>query len=232
VDACASSPAEPLLRAPSIAPDPASGDGIGTSPGPSATGVPAGTPPPVIGHSVVATGTGTIKVRRPGSARFRTLGAAARIPVGSVVDARAGRATLVSALVSSGRVQSGTFWGSLFEVRQPKGGRGRVELYLRGGGLSACRRTATAAATAAGSARAAAVRKRPRRSLWGRDHHGRYRTHGSNSAATARGTRWQTVDTCAGTLTRVLSGSVSVRDRVRHRTVIVRAGHHYRAKRR
>jgi hypothetical protein len=45
-----------------------------------------------------------------------------------------------------------------------------------------------------------------------------------------RGTRWVTVDRCDGTLTRVTEGAVSVRDKVRHRTVLVRAGHSYLAK--
>jgi hypothetical protein len=38
------------------------------------------------------------------------------------------------------------------------------------------------------------------------------------------------VDRCGGTLTKVTNGSVAVRDLVRHRTVVVRAGHSYVAK--
>jgi hypothetical protein len=38
------------------------------------------------------------------------------------------------------------------------------------------------------------------------------------------------VDRCDGTLTRVTEGAVAVRDKVRHRTVLVRAGHSYLAK--
>ena len=45
-----------------------------------------------------------------------------------------------------------------------------------------------------------------------------------------RGTRWLTVDRCDGTLTRVTHGAVSVRDFLRHRTVLVRAGHSYLAR--
>jgi hypothetical protein len=44
-----------------------------------------------------------------------------------------------------------------------------------------------------------------------------------------RGTRWVVSDRCDGTLTRVVSGSVTVRDRVRDKTVIVRAGGQYLA---
>jgi hypothetical protein len=228
-DACASAPAEPLLGAPAV--PAATGDnGQGDNgQGDDGQGDDQGDggPKPVAGHSVVATpARGTVRIKRPGRKHYTTLAAGASIPVGSVIDARSGRATLVSALDAAGAVQSATFWGSEFEVRQPKSGHGRVEIFLRGGGLSSCPKRAAAKAGTASIAR----RRKHRRSLWASDHHGRYRTHGSNSAATARGTRWQTVDTCAGTLTRVTNGSVSVRDQVRHRTVIVRAGHRYLAR--
>jgi len=68
------------------------------------------------------------------------------------------------------------------------------------------------------------------RRLWGSDSGGRFRTHGRHSQATVRGTRWLTVDRCDGTLTRVTRGAVSVRDHVRDRTVLVRAGHSYLAR--
>jgi hypothetical protein len=74
-----------------------------------------------------------------------------------------------------------------------------------------------------------AARKRPRRRLFG-NAHGRFRTRGRHSTATVRGTKWLTQDTCAGTLTVVDAGSVTVRDLVKHRTRIVRAGHRYLAR--
>jgi hypothetical protein len=46
-----------------------------------------------------------------------------------------------------------------------------------------------------------------------------------------RGTKWLTTETCAGTRTTVAAGAVSVLDKVRHRTVLVRAGHSYLARR-
>jgi hypothetical protein len=48
--------------------------------------------------------------------------------------------------------------------------------------------------------------------------------------ATVRGTLWETIERCEGTVTLVKQGSVSVRDLHRHRTVLVRAGHSYLAK--
>jgi hypothetical protein len=78
----------------------------------------------------------------------------------------------------------------------------------------------------AGASRARRVRR-----LWGRDKGGRFRTFGRHSHATVRGTRWLTEDRCNGTLTRVTDGSVVVRDTVRRRSVVVRAGRSYLARR-
>ena len=72
------------------------------------------------------------------------------------------------------------------------------------------------------------TRKRTSRHLWG-DGKGRFRTSGRFSSATVRGTRWVVSDRCDGTLTRVVRGSVTVRDGVRNKTVVVRAGGQYLA---
>ncbi len=77
---------------------------------------------------------------------------------------------------------------------------------------------------------AAAAKKKPKtRKLWG-DGSGSFRTRGQYSAATVRGTRWLVQDSCAGTLTRVTKGVVTVRDHVKRKTLIVRAGKKYLAK--
>ena len=44
-----------------------------------------------------------------------------------------------------------------------------------------------------------------------------------------RGTVWETIDRCDGTLTKVRRGRVAVRDFRRKKTVIVRAGKSYLA---
>ncbi len=76
----------------------------------------------------------------------------------------------------------------------------------------------------------AAAKKKPKtRKLWG-DGSGSFRTRGQYSAATVRGTRWLVQDSCAGTLTRVKKGMVAVRDNVRKKTIVLRAGKHYLAK--
>jgi hypothetical protein len=216
------------------APTPPPGKGAGPGPGPASGQDPApgkGKPsppllappaPPELGETLAAAPqAGNVLVRLPGSARAVALNDAASIPVGSIVDARKGTVELSSALPGD-HTQTGTFHGGLFEVRQPDGARGMTELILRGPRPDC---------TGAGTARAAAAStRRPPRGLWGRDDHGRFRTRGSNSVATVRGTAWYVGDRCDGTLTRVSKGSVSVRDLRRQRTVIVNAGHSYLAR--
>ena len=53
---------------------------------------------------------------------------------------------------------------------------------------------------------------------------------GQYSSATVRGTKWLVQDSCAGTLTRVANGVVSVNDQVRHKTITLRAGKKYLAR--
>jgi hypothetical protein len=67
--------------------------------------------------------------------------------------------------------------------------------------------------------------------LWGKGP-GQFRTKGRYAAATVRGTWWLTQDRCDGTLVRVRQGIVEVRDLVRKRTVLVRTGKSYLARKR
>ena len=53
---------------------------------------------------------------------------------------------------------------------------------------------------------------------------------GEYSTGASYGTDWITEDRCDGTLTTVLSGTVLVRDFGRRKTVLVRPGHPYLAK--
>ena len=204
---------------PSAAPLPAP---AAPSPLPGTELAPAPAAPPVLGRSVtLAPAGGTVFVRVPGATNPAALGDGASVPVGSIVDTRTGTVKLRSALPGA-TTQTGTFHGGRFEVRQPAGGHGMTELVLRGA-LPTC---------PAGGARAAAVaRRRPPRSLWGHDSHGHFRTRASNSVITVRGTTWFVSDRCEGTLTRVTSGSVAVRDVHTGRTVVVRAGQRHLARR-
>jgi len=192
------------------------------SPLPGTELAPAAPAPPVLERSVtLAPAGGTVLVRVPGATNVAALGDGASVPVGSIVDTRAGTVKLQSAL-PAGRTQTGTFHGGLFEVRQPAGGHGMTDLVLRGA-LPTC--------PAGGARAAAAARRRPPRSLWGHDSHGHFRTRASNSVITVRGTTWFVSDRCDGTLTRVTTGKVAVRDLHTGRTVVLRAGQHHLARR-
>jgi hypothetical protein len=174
---------------------------------------------PKLGKSVVvAPGDGNLFVRLPGRSKFVALAYGSELPVGAEVNAADGSVALTSEL-PGGKVQTARFGGGRFVIRQGRGGY--VDLYLRG---QACAHSGGKRAVAS------AARKRPKRRLWGSDNGGRYRTHGRNSHATVRGTRWVVGDSCAGTLTRVSSGSVVVRDEVRKKNVVLDAGDRYLAR--
>jgi hypothetical protein len=183
-------------------------------------------PTPALGKTVVvAPVSGTVKVKAPGTAGFVVLRAGGAVRAGAVVDTRAGEVALTTAL-PGGKTQTARFHGGVFGVRQSATGAGVTDIDLRGPALRCATRTAGARAAAVPS-----TAKPPRRrKLWGSDKGGRFRTHGRNSVATVRGTRWVTTDTCAGTRTTVTQGAVSVRDLRRKRTVLVRAGHSYVAR--
>jgi streptogramin lyase len=187
--------------------------------------------PPVLGESVnLHPLSGSVRVKAPGARTFHALGAGAQLPVGTTVDTRAGRIVLQSARDARGRTQNGTFWGGVFQIRQRKHGKGMTDLVLRGGGFSRCGAHRASVSVLARDAKKG--KRRVVRRLWGKDNHSRFRTHGRDSVATVRGTRWVTTDRCDGTLTRVTQGKVSVRDLHRKRSVLVSAGHAYLARHR
>ena len=184
---------------------------------------------PVLGSTIgAAPQSGSIEVKAPGSSDFTPLPDGASIPVGSTVDASNGAVNVVTAVGDKGAVQTATFRGAVFQVKQsPKAG-GLTDIYLRGGDFSVCRTQRSAPANT--HLLAKKKRRRAIRRLWGHDRGGRFRTHGRGAIATVRGTTWIVADHCDGTRTSVLSGAVSVRDKRRHKTVLVHAGHSYFAR--
>ncbi|MFL5895164.1 MAG: LCCL domain-containing protein [Thermoleophilaceae bacterium] len=99
-----------------------------------------------------------------------------------------------------------------------------AELALTGGNFGSC-------SAAAGSARAAAgSNTKTVRALWASGK-GRFRTKGRFSSATVRGTDWETIDRCDGTLTAVKAGAIVVRDFARKKSIVVKAGKSYLAAR-
>jgi hypothetical protein len=211
---------DPSSSAPDTTQDVSEGSGTEANHGNPATGL-----RPTLGSSVVVHAVaGPVLIRRPGSHRFVRLAPDAEVPLKSEIDASRATIALTSAL-PSGRNQTGRFGGGRFQVRQ--GRRGYVDLYLRG---SACPRSRPHAH--AGPPSAASAGRRRINHLWGHDRGGRFRTHGRHSQATVRGTRWLVADRCDGTLTLVTKGTVVVRDFVRHRRLVLRAGGRYLARNR
>lgn len=176
---------------------------------------------PVLGKTAAASVVrGTVRIKRRGAKRFARLRGEAIIAVGSIVDAARGRVRITTAL-RRGRRQSADFYEGAFKLTQAKSGL--TDLALSGGSFRSCGRTARGAADAARS------KRKVIRHLWGSGK-GRFRTRGQYSSATVRGTIWETIDRCDGTLVKVKRGRVAVKDFRRHKTVIVKKGHSYLAR--
>ena len=174
--------------------------------------------PPVFHKSVgVKLVSGRVGIRRPGSKQDVDLTGSDVIPLGSTIDAEHGALMLSSVPRAGAAPQTAKFYEGVFKVTQT-GGITQLTLAQP---LASCRR--------AKGASAAAKKKPSKRHLWG-DGKGAFRTSGKYSSATVRGTKWLVQDSCAGTLTRVVRGSVKVRDNVRHKTITVAAGKSYLAK--
>ena len=206
-------------------------------------------PPPAIGQTEnVARVSGKVFVRLPyagaggsGGASgpgFVPLAEARQLPVGSQIDARAGTIELVAAAPRGGETQTGTFAGAVFAVAQSGQGpqKGVTTLSILEGAFPGAPSYAKCKARPTGdrarqptTATAAKASTRVLQLLHA-SAKGRFRTRGHYSAATVLGTKWDTIDRCDGTLTRVLRGTVKVNDFVRHKTVAVHAGHSYLAK--
>jgi hypothetical protein len=178
-------------------------------------------PPPVAGKTVNAqVRAGKVRYKLPGTNAFVALTDPQQLPIGTTFDTTAGRVTLTSASDTKGATQHAWFYEGTFTLGQTTGPQPITTLALASV-LPECTKGARAAAT---------TRKRKSRHLWG-DGTGRFRTSGRFASATVRGTRWVVSDRCDGTLIRVVRGSVTVRDRVRNKTVVIREGEQYLVRR-
>jgi hypothetical protein len=171
---------------------------------------PAGPTPPT------ATTTGTVLVN--GSAFT-----AGTIPYGATVDVTNGTVLLKT---DTGSVQAyGAGVSARFVLaRGTDNKKPIVVLRLTGGAFGGCAKRTTSGASA-GSPPTKTIRQ-----VWAKAS-GRFRTNARFASATVRGTIWLTRDRCDGTLVQVKRGVVQVSDFVRHKTVAVRTGKSYLAKR-
>jgi hypothetical protein len=150
---------------------------------------------------------------------------AQQVPVGSFLDTRKGTVVLESARDRAGTRQRGRFLNAIFQVRQSRkrSAKGLTNLVLKGSNFRRCGQTRRRQRASAALTRRQIRRLRANAT-------GRFRTSGRNSSATVRGTIWDTIDRCDGTLTRVRRGRVVVRDFRRKRNIVVRAGKSYLAR--
>jgi hypothetical protein len=184
------------------------------------------------GPVLVGTRTGTARARAGASQNglkgvtFVPLEEARQIAVGSFLDTSKGTVELLSARNSAGATQSGRFRSGIFQVLQARNQRGLTELRLKGSSFRSCRRRASGSGVWWHEAAEAALARLSRRTIrrLRSNATGRFRTRGRHSAATVRGTVWETIDRCDGTLTDVTRGRVVVRDFRRRKNVTVRAG--------
>jgi hypothetical protein len=187
-------------------------------------------PVPVAGETVVVSRvSGTVLITRPDGTTTE-LQDGEDIPVGSIVDARDGVVRLTAARDADGVVQTALFWNAIFKVTQQADGSagGRAAAAARKRKLLTVLTLRQQPTGCSGKARAAGRRGG---GLWG-DGKGRFRVRGKSSSATVRGTKWYVENRCDGTYTRVVHGVVAVRDFVKRKTIVLRAGGTYTAGRR
>jgi hypothetical protein len=197
---------------------------------------------PTLGKSFNVSATGLVLIKLHGM--FVPLTELRQIPNGTIINALHGTLTFITAAPGGTqhatlstnakrkkrtKTQSGKFGGAVFKVTQSRNGpsKGLATLALVEGAFkgapsfASCKAKKRKAVTAALSSRTLQL-------LHG-SAHGKFRTKGRYAAATVRGTIWTIADRCDGTLTHAIKDTVTVNDFVRHKTIILRAGHRYLA---
>ncbi len=198
------------------------GTGNIVSPPPPQLPRPPGPAPPVVGRTVDITPTaGKPLVRPPGATSFVPATAPISLQVGTQIDTTASQVKLTAAGNADQPAQSVLLDSGLFTVTQstPATTSAPATVEFTIDALKRC-----------SSHRHSHCSHGPSR-LWGNGQ-GHFTTNGRDSSTTVRGTHWLVEDLPGGTLTVVRRGVVTVRDRARRRTVTVRAGQHYLARRR
>ena len=178
-------------------------------------------PPPEVGKTVNAgVRQGRVFYRVPPSKRYIELKDGKQLPVGAIFDTTRGRVNLTVA-DGKGGTSLAWFYDGIFKVAQSRGGLTNLTMVEPKLSCSRASRASTSAA-----------KKKKNRASCGARAAATFRTTGQFSSATVRGTRWLVIDRCGVTETRVTEGTVAVRDFVKRKTVLVRAGKKYVARKR
>jgi hypothetical protein len=161
-------------------------------------------------------GTVLVEVPRTGGSAggsFVRLSAAREVPLGTVVNATAGKVRLTVATPTPSQLRTGEFHGGIFEIAQPRSDNGVAVLTIRD---NLSRRTACPTTNGRLSQRILGL-------LRGTASEG-FQTVGKFSAATVRGTEWGVRDRCDGTFTVVQEGKVVVLDFRTRKNFVLRTG--------
>ena len=140
------------------------------------------------------------------------------MPVGSELDTVRGRVRLTLASGSKGKTTQILLYAGRFKVTQSASSSAYTDFTLEGP-VGPCPKRG-----------AAATAKQSTRRLWGSGK-GRNRSRGRYGDGGVNGTIWLTEDSCAGTLFVVKQGTVTVRDFGLRKTIVLRAGKRYLARR-
>lgn len=180
--------------------------------------------PPVIRESTnISWLSGSILVKLPGATDFVPMKGEVHVPIGTVVDASAGRCKVVLANQDTSQYSS-TFWGGVFQVVQGGGDFPLATIKLRNDLVDDAEKASNASiSTLLGIAKKKGKKKNK---VWGNGK-GKFRTTGSGGSASVRGTRWMVEDYANGTLFKVTSGKVLVRDFGKHKTLLLKPGKSY-----
>lgn len=167
--------------------------------------------------------SGTVTIRLDGAQRFVTLTGVQGIPNGSEIDAIHGRVRITVATRTPGQTRSAEIYEGQAIVYQDKSGLTHFKLSLP---LEGCASAARARFSTAYIARRR--RGRSQRSIYASTPDTGFETDGRDAEGGTEGDpTWLTVDECTRTIVKVTQGVVHVRDLVRHRSLVVRAGHTY-----
>ena len=201
---------------------------------------------PIVGRFARVRQDSGFRLRLPQGRRFFPLAQNVKIPFESTVDPKDDAVRLVTARNRAGARQVASVSLGRFGVHQEGGRRPVTELRLEGS-LPDCRGSSTRPRRAKRAARSSprrllvevgkhgpAAKNSERAALSAargkRRRGGNVRARGRYSWGSSFGTKWLTEERCNGTLTKVISGTVLVRDFGLRRTVTVRPGKPYLAR--
>ena len=177
-------------------------------------------PPPVIHKSVnLLPSSGKVLVKTPGRKNFVLSVDGQQVPLGTIVDARKGRVTLIAAADSSGGTATGRVLRRHLQARADQGEEPITVLTPRGEAHGLQGQGQGVDRQEEGQEAAPVGRRQ-----------GAVPDEGQAQRGDGRGTKWMVEDRCTSTLTKVARGRVKVADFGKHKTVLVKAGKKYVAR--